>query len=143
MATPGASSSDGTSSQFAQLLSAIQKVEANVDAKLTHMKRELMDELADKRLVKKICLDTKPTFWKKSHEKQYMFNEQIRDKLDSVATALGQTPPAVEKAKDILKEGEKIIDTRQKNIKIADRQNMRRMSWQTTPTTKRGCFGRK
>ena len=62
MATPGAGSSDGSSSQFEQLLSVIQKVEANVDAKLTHMKRELMDEResADERLVKKLCLDTKP-----------------------------------------------------------------------------------
>lgn len=123
MATPGAGSSDGTSSQFAQLLSAIQKVEANVDAKLSHMKRELMDEResADERLVKKIRMDSKPSFRKKSHEKQYVFNEQVRDKLDSAAAALGQTPPAVEKARDILKEGEKLIDVRQKNIKIADR----------------------
>ena len=123
MATPGAGSSDGTSLQFAQLLSAIQRVEANVDAKLSHMKRELMDEResADERLVKKIRLDAKPTFKKKSHEMQFHFNEQVRDKLDSATAALGQTPPAVEKAKAVLKEGEKLIDARQKNIKIADR----------------------
>ena len=54
------------------LLSAIQRVEANVYAKLTHMKRELMDEResADECMVKKIRLDMKPTFRKKSLEMQ-------------------------------------------------------------------------
>ena len=41
--------------------------------------------------------------------------------MDSVSNALEQTPPAVEKAKTLIKEGEKLIDTRQKHIKIADR----------------------
>ena len=51
-----------------------------------------------------------------------MFNEQVRDKLvDSVASALDQEPPAIEKAKALIKEGEKLIDVRQKHIKIADR----------------------
>lgn len=119
MATSGASSSNVTSSQFAQLLSAIQQVEANVDAKLSRMKCELMDkrESADDHLVKKICLDTKPTFHKKSHKKQYMFHEQVRDKLESAATELGQTPPAVKKAKAVLNEGEKLAE----NTKIADK----------------------
>ena len=46
----------GSSAQFAQLLAAINKVETNVDAKLSQMKRELMEEreLADDRLVKKM-----------------------------------------------------------------------------------------
>ena len=52
-----------SSSQFAQLLAAIQRVEANVDKKLLTMKRELKEEResSDERLVKKIRLD-KPTF---------------------------------------------------------------------------------
>ena len=72
MATAGAGSSNGTSLQFERLLSAIQNVEANIDAKLTNMKRELMDEResADKYLVKNIRLDRMPTFRKKSHERQ-------------------------------------------------------------------------
>ena len=46
-------SATGSSAQFAQLLAAINKVEANVDAKLSQMKRELMEEResADDRLV--------------------------------------------------------------------------------------------
>ena len=41
--------------------------------------------------------------------------------MQSAAAALEQPTPAVEKAHALLKEGEKLIDVRQKNIKIADR----------------------
>ena len=50
-----------------------------------------------------------------------MFSEQVQDKFDSPAIVLGKTLPAVEKAKTILKEGEKLIDVRQKKIEIDDR----------------------
>ena len=78
-------------------------------------------EAADERLVKRIKLDSRPTFRKRGHEKQYMFNEQVREKFDSIDSALKQTPPAIEKARAAVQEGEKLIDVRQKNIKIADR----------------------
>lgn len=65
----------------------------------------------------KISLDMKPIFLK-NYEKQYMFNEQIQNKLDSATTALEQNHPGVEKVKAVLKEGEKFIDAPQKNIKF-------------------------
>ena len=68
---------------------AVQDVESKVDDKLSAMKREM--ESADVRLVKKIRLDTKPTFKKQGHEKQHQFNEQVRDKIDAAAAALEQT----------------------------------------------------
>ena len=116
-------SATGLSAQFAQLLAAINKVETNVDAKLPQMKRELMEEResADDRLVKKMRLEKRPVFKKISHEKQFDFNEQVRDKVESAVAALELPSPAVEKARTLLKEGEKLIDARQKNIKIADR----------------------
>ena len=40
--------------------------------------------------------------------------------MDSVSNELKQTPPAVDKAKAIIKDGEKLINTRQKHTKIAD-----------------------
>ena len=45
----------------------------------------------------------------------------MRDRVDAATSALEQTPPAVEKARTLLKEGEKLITLRQKNILIADR----------------------
>ena len=100
-------SATGSSAQFAQLFAAINKVETNVDAKLSQMKRKLMEEResADNRLVKKMRLEKRPVFIKKiSHEKQYEFNEQVRDKVESAFTALELPTPAVEKARTLLKE---------------------------------------
>ena len=104
-------SAPGSSAQFVQLLAAINKVETNVDAKLSQMKRELMEEResADDRLVKKMRLEKRPVFKKISHEKQFDFNEQVRDKIESAVAALELPSPAVEKARTLLKEGEKLI----------------------------------
>ena len=87
------------------------------------MKEELREEResADERLVKKIRLDKKPTFRKVSHEKQYEYNELVRDKVQSAGAALSQPTPAIDKARSLLQDGEKLLDIRQKNIKIADR----------------------
>ena len=106
-------------SKLEEVLQAVRNVESKVDDKLSAMKREM--ESADDRLVKKIRLDNRPTFKKRGHEKQYQFNEQVRDRVDAATSALEQTPPAVEKARTLLKEGEKLITLRQKNILIADR----------------------
>ena len=43
-----------------EVLRAVQDVEAKVNTKQPEMKREM--EAVDDRLVKKICLDSKPTF---------------------------------------------------------------------------------
>ena len=47
------------------------------------------------------------------HEVQYNFNEEVKSKFDSVRAALQETPPAVEKAKTAIQEGEKLINDRQ------------------------------
>ena len=116
------STGEGTSmtAKLEEVLQAVWDVESKVDDKLSAMKREM--ESANDRLVKKMRLDSKPTFKKRGHEKQYQFNEQVRDKVDAAAAALEQTPPAMEKAHTFLKEGEKLITLRQKNILIEDRR---------------------
>ena len=70
--------------------------------------------------MKRMRTDKQPTFKKPGHEKQYQFNEEVRDKLDAADAAMVQQPPAVEKARAILQEGQKLIDIQQKLIKIAD-----------------------
>ena len=109
-----ASEEGGSGSQFSQLLSAI---EANVDAKLSQMKRDLREEreTSDERLI------IKENTSRQEADVHEEFNEQVRDKVQSAAAALEQRTPAVEKAHPLLKVGEKLIDVRQKIIKIADR----------------------
>ena len=118
LAVSNMSTGEGTSmSAKLEVLRALRDVESKVDDKLSAMKREM--ESANDHLVKKMRLDTKPTFKKRGHEK-YQFNEQIRDKINAAAAALEQTP-AMKKAHTCLQEGEKLINLRQKNILIAHR----------------------
>ena len=85
------------------------------------LKRELSAEreAADEKPVKKIKLEKASTF-KKGHEKQYGHIEEVHLKLPDTHSVLCEHPPAVEKAKTLLEEGEKLILERQKHIKIAD-----------------------
>ena len=77
---------------------------------MSKLKRELAGdrEAADERLLKKMKLEKAPTFKKKAHEKQYLFNKEVASKLETAIAALVETPPAVEKAKSLL-EGSKIV----------------------------------
>ena len=80
----------------------------------TEPKQELAEEqeAANERLTKRMKLDKALTFKKKSHEKQYCFNETVKDKIQEARTALNQSTPALEKAKSALTESEKLIDGR-------------------------------
>ena len=75
------------------------------------MKRELVEdrEAANERLVKRIRLEKAPSFKKKGHEKQFRFNEEVREKIAAASDCLIATPPAVERAREALKEGEDLI----------------------------------
>ena len=70
----------GSSAQFALLMDAIKRVEDSVDTELFTINKYLIleRESANDRLVKKLRLDSKPSFRKKGNEKQYVFNEQVR-----------------------------------------------------------------
>ena len=75
----------------------------------------------DRSEAKRRKVEKKPAFRKKAHEKQYEFNQDLKEKLQEAAAAVSSTPPAIEKVKAALKEGEDLIRERQKLIKIADR----------------------
>ena len=75
----------------------------------------------DDRLVKKMWLTKGVEYKRKGNEKQHVFNEGVRDKIECTSKVLSATPPAVEKAREALKEGEELITARQKLIRIADR----------------------
>ena len=128
-----------TGADFERLFSAISAMEG----KVLNLKRELAEEqeAANEGLAKRM----------KSHEKQYCFNETVKDKIQEAQTVLNQSAPALEKAKSALTEGEKLIDERQKQIRIADRSEY---VWATVeeylddelariiPTTRSACTKR-
>ena len=86
----------------------------SADEKLSQLCCELKDEResADEQLIKKMRLEERLTFRKIGNEKQYKFNEEVQDKLDSADATLAQRPPAVEKARSLLQEGQKLIFVR-------------------------------
>ena len=105
--------------EFQRLFSAI----GDMQSQLTSMKRDLSQDRveADDRLVKRLRLERKTSFKKKDNEKQYDFNEEVREKLATADSSLNAAPPDIDKAKSALQEGEKLINERQKLIKVADR----------------------
>jgi len=109
-----------TAEQLAQLLGAVKD---GMREELSSLKRELTSDrqAADDRLLKKLKLEKVPTFKKKAHEKQFVFNEEVSSKVEEATAALAETPPAVEKAKTLLEEGKKLLSERQKLIRMADR----------------------
>lgn len=105
--------------EFHRLFSAISDVKGQISS----MKRELTKERdeANDQLVKRLKLEKKTVFKRKGNERQYVFNAEVEDKVVAAASSLDATPPEVEKARNLLKEGEELIKERQKLIKVADR----------------------
>ena len=116
------SSSGISDAQMATLMAAMRQ---GMKDELAVMKRELSTEreAANEKLVMKIKLEKIPSFRKKGHEKQFRHNEEVRLKLSEARSTLDEQPVAVEKAKQLLEEGEKLINERQKHIRIVDRSD--------------------
>ena len=108
-----------TKAEFNRPLAAMEGVQDQIQT----MKRELSSEreAASESLAKRIRLDRGLVFKRKTHEKQHCFNEEVREKISSAANSLDSAPPAVERAKEALREGERLLVARQKAIRIADR----------------------
>ena len=83
-----------THSEIRQLISAINHMEQ----RMSSMKRELADE-AEARAAKKLKeADKQPALKKKGHQKQFQFNEDVRERLTEASAAIHKTPAAVERA---------------------------------------------
>ena len=72
----------------------LMEIMTGQQGQMSSMKHELSDqrEAANERLVKRIKLDKGPTFKKKSNEKQFHFNEEVREKLATVSAANNTMP---------------------------------------------------
>ena len=118
----GGDGDDGVSvsgEELHRLFSAISDVKGQISS----MKRDLTRERdeANDQLIKRLKLEKKTVFKRKGNERQYDFNAEVEEKVVAAASSLDATPPEVEKAKKLLKEGEELIKERQKLIKVADR----------------------
>ena len=90
----------------------VNKIETLLDIKLASLKREIKET---KSMAKKVKVEE---FNKKSHQKQYEHNTEVRGKMEEAAELLGEDERDGNVQK-IIAEGMDIIDHRNKCIKIA------------------------
>ena len=97
--------------------------------RLDHLEREVASgqEDATQRVIKRLKEDRTLVFRKKGNERQFLFNDDVKDQLDAVGKHLDQLEPpseaqreSLQKAKEELSKGLVLIAGRKKRIKIAD-----------------------
>lgn len=83
---------------------------------LSAIKQELSaeSEAANEELMKKIKFKKPLVFRKKGHEKQYIHNEEGRMMLSDAHSVLSEAPQAMQYAKTLFEQGEKLTAERQK-----------------------------
>ena len=84
-----------------QLAEVLRTVKDGMREEISAFKRELSQErdATDEQLLKKMRLEKAPSFRKKTHKKQYQFNEEIACKLDAASAVLKEAPPTLKKAR--------------------------------------------
>ena len=128
----------GTSSQFVQQMAAINESKSSFQRELASFKEEIkkgQDESAE-RIAKRARREQSFDFTKKGNKHQYNFNERVAGIFEDAMSLLlsssgppsepttatpGATSRSSAKLKELLEEGIKIIEERQKLIKLAER----------------------
>ena len=114
-------------SQFAALLAAIRDSEHWLDRKLADFKADVQqaqDEAATKA-VNRVRNDKPYHYKKKAHEEQARFNAQVEESVQEAHDAFAaiEDSPVIQRARDALGKGARLLADRQKLIKIADRSD--------------------
>ena len=108
--------------ELRQILAKSQEEILNrVDSKLEDLKRSISEDQEDcvRSVVKKVKEDQSINWKKVGNEKQFKFNDSLEAKLDSAIAAIDKKK--LDRAKQDLQEGKKLLAERQKLIKLADR----------------------
>ena len=127
MATGGECSySAVTDDQFGQLMAAIHSSQERIDHKLAEFRAEVKQgqEDAAAKALKRVRHDKPYSFRRKGNEEQSSFNEKVEEMVLEAQAELADVrdSPAVDRARETLTEGTKLLAERQKLIiKIADR----------------------
>ena len=100
--------------------------------KLEKLKKDVHagQDMAAEHVVKKLKRDRGLEFKKKGHERQFFFNDKVKDKMENATVMMKKIDPstapnkeALEEAKKELEEGIQLISQRQKLIRLADRSD--------------------
>ena len=114
-------------SQFAALLAAIRDSKHRLDRKLADFKADVQqaqDEAATKA-VNRVRNDKPYHYKKKAHEEQACFNVQVEESVQEAHDAFAaiEDSSAIQRARDALGKGVRLLADRQKLIQIADRSD--------------------
>ena len=123
-----------------QLMTAIAESKAASESQFKAIKEEIkrnQDEMKKtqeemtQNVVRRVKRSRPAEFKRKGNEKQFRFNDEVVEKLESVEAELEQTTSSgevseevstsLEKAKKSIKEGMVLLEERQKMIRLADR----------------------
>ena len=100
-----------------------------LDEKLKKLEQDVAtaQEDATERAIKRAKRDRPYEFRRKGHQEQFMFNEEVADRVEAAAKKIQKLAPAdvkqkktVDEALEELKEGASAIAKRQKHIRISD-----------------------
>ena len=118
----------------------------DLDNKLKTLEKDVaaVNEDATERALKRAKRDRPIEFKRKGHQEQYVFNEEVEDRLEAAAKKIKRLAPTatygdskkfLQEALDELKEGQEAIAKRQKHIHIADQSEYH---WRTVEAYKFG-----
>ena len=117
-------------SSFDAMKKSQQENQADMSKKLEKLERVVQagQDVAAERVVKKLKRDRGYEFRKKGNEHQFVFNDEIKDRIDTASSLVTQVKPTSQqdaltllKAVEELQEGSKALVFRQKLIRLADR----------------------
>ena len=115
---------------FKQLKDTQEANQQKMTEKLKKLEQDVHagQDTAAERVVKKLKRDRTLEFKKKGHERQFLFNDEVKDRMESAATSLEKVDPstaasktALDDTKKELEEGMQFIAQWQKLIRLADR----------------------
>ena len=106
--------------------------QAELKARMDQLEREVptSHEESTQRVVKRLKRARSHEFKRKGNEKQFDLNKEVKDHVEAASAHIAKLPremqqhPSLVSATEELKEGTKVLHTRQKLIRLADRSEV-------------------
>jgi len=104
-----------------QVKDAISEAMGDIVNTTTEEIKRSLDEKVDEVVQKRIKLEEVPTFKRKYNEDQFKHSKDMERIMDKIKKSLEHN--STEKASELVDEGKKVLQKRQKLIKVADRED--------------------